>query len=292
MNTYLIEKRIKTPIHVFRVLEHDGYQLFPPGEGMTEGFVAKRQVSALDRMTAYGEFMEGLGPILDASSVLTQCAVYAPALGSHLIYRMNDNPDGVFYFYYARESQTVGMHLDIEELADLRAILGHPDWGRDRTAFRYLRQANLATSPLSRLSMLIIAGEALAGTTMVEKQCSNPNCRRPYRYSQTDKAALKRILGEHLYQEIYEALRHKLFHGGPVNERHVAEIGALVHVRLLLEHLKTKYSLQSVREIVEPPRNISYEYLARFTRMERTPSLVEVENCHEQLPFVEEPSEY
>ncbi len=111
MNTYRIHQKIKTPAHLFdREITCGSYAISPFSKKGFHGgaLLIKKDEPATNWKEAYGRFSEGLNPILDAISVVTQCAVLSTAFGSFFIYRARENERAIF-FYHARDTETVGM---------------------------------------------------------------------------------------------------------------------------------------------------------------------------------------
>ena len=293
MNRYNIKKAVRTPVQVFKnLVTSANYALTPVADLPGCGFLITADVEASSWKEAYGLFLKGIIPIINAGSVITQCAIHSFVSSSHLIYKRNDNPDHVFFFYYAAPTSAVGMMLHDAELADIERILGSDLYEQDAVAISYLRQSNTATGPVFWLSTLLMAAEAFAGTEDVERVCTS--CSHVSSYAATNKEALQEMLGSGLYDELYRKgrVRHKLVHGGRVDEAEVARIGEQVYERLILHYLVERYGLKSLREIVNPPRSESIERFATWTTCESEPELSQVVKKREELPYVVEPNGY
>jgi len=70
----------------------------------------------------------------------------------------------------------------------------------EETAFTSLKEANCAYTPTARLTMLIIAREALAGEAVTEGNCKR--CKATYSYPSVEKNVLRVILGDGLYRKV------------------------------------------------------------------------------------------
>ncbi len=293
MNSYLIQKAVRTPAHLFVVLDYPPFR-FIPGVGC--GFVAEAQLKGRDFREAFQDFMSELNPMLSVISVLTQCPVYSTGLSSYLVYRMNDNSGQIGFFYYVGETPAVGMPFHEDELSDLKRVLGHEEWKSYEVAFGYLRQANLAESPIAWLGPLLMAVEAFAGEAVVHGNCKH--CGAAYQYFGMNKEGLKAILGKVLFGKLYGSgrLRHKLFHGGEVREGEISTVAEQVYRRVVLDFVKKKFALTSLHEIVNAPRTSRYESLGIFVELKgRTigqQTLRELERDHEELISVDEPMGY
>lgn len=293
MNTYLIQQQVRTPIHLIRPMTYRTFILEPVAPDLGGGFLAKREVTAVDGVTAHRAFSLELSSILDAASVVTQCAVSALSFGSYCVYRLNANPEHLFYYHHAEEVEAVGMMLDEQELRDVERVLVAVEQSDSvRTGFGYLRQANLASSPTFFLSMLIIACEAFAGQATVTGSCSQ--CDYRYEYPGTNKVGLRAILGDDLYRDIYGTgrLRNRLIHGGRTNEAIVADVATRTYCRLLA-HLKHDLELEGVDEIIGAPRSTTYEYFRTFMQVEAgPPELLMLERDHTRVTAVSAPPSY
>jgi len=296
MNRYNIQQTVRTPLVVHQQLVTSANFVLAPIRPLDGppgcGFLVNADVEAANYTEAYVLFLNRLIPLIDVSSVITQCAIHAFATSSHLIYKRTKNSDGLMLFYHAEPTSAVGMMLDRRELADLERVLAHPEHEKDGVAFTYLRQSNIAAAPVFWLATLIMAVEAFAGTTAITRRCRK--CDDPSIVSQTDKNALRMILGEDLYKVVYQQgrLRHKLMHGGNIDEMEVARIGERVYRRLVLEYLPEKYGLRSIREIVNPPRSESIECIVTWTKWDSEPDLLEVIKKKDGLPYAPAPLSY
>ncbi len=298
MNTYIIHKKINTPIRPFREMELMGYKLFlladPVAQGPAEGFVISKEISATDGNKAYIDFVVGLVPILDAMSVITQCVIHSLASSSYFIYRVNENSNETLFFYYGGEGVTVGMGLDLEEANDIEKIcLTTRENNKERVAFTYLREANYAHTPTAFIAMLIIASEALAGEGKTQGNCKS--CNTLYEYPSADKNMLKSIMGQELYEGIYgNRFRHKLFHGGKIDEVQASDLAAKLYEKIVLEYLPRRFGLKSIRKIVNAPRSFSYEYFGAFIKNigGGVPNIVELEKNHERLISIDQIKDY
>lgn len=293
MNQYHIQQRVPTSINLFEDLSCKAYRLCPIDQGLRGGFIVRWDGKADNSVAAYRAFFTGLVPILDAISVVTQCAVQALPMGSFCIYRSNENPKNVVFFHDARETEAVGMILGREELEDVKTLVEAADES-EKIGIGYLAEANRSTSPNFFLAMLVIAVEAFAGKSKATRVCEN--CGFSKEYPTTDKQALKDICSKELYEPIYrkERLRHKLFHGGKVDGQLVADVARRLHEHLLLSYLKRRHDLHAVREIVAAPRNISYEYSRVFVGLKGKPDLLtlEEESRANRLKIIESPARY
>jgi hypothetical protein len=293
MDRYIIQHRIRTTMSMFYELECRGYQLRPIDQTVWGGILVDKEISAANASEAYKAFFVGLAPVLNAASVVTQCAVSGFHTGSYCIYKLSNNPENLALFYYAEPVETVGTALDKEEIADVRRIIEKIEGNEgDKLGIGYLRQANLASGPLFFLAMLVIAAEAFAGPLIVVGNCSN--CQYEYKYSATNRKALESLLGSDVYKALYKgkALRHRLLHGGSVDESHAAKLAMQTYEKLL-DFVKQKYGLHSVRKIVDAPRNTTFMYSRFFIKIEGGVDLIELEDAwkNKKIPVAAAPND-
>ncbi len=294
MNNYLIQKKIRTPIYPWERAECSSYMIDwfgKPFDYSYEAILITKEVVAENYKEAFKEFIVGLFPILNVMSVITQCIIESTMTTSHLIYRLNDNPERILSFYYAGKRKVVGMAFGEDEIEDITRII--KKWTEaEKIAFLYLREANMAYTATTHLTMLIIAVEALAGEGVTKRKCKT--CGAIDSYPSVNKDTLRKILGEELYKKLYDSLRHKLFHGGKVNEGDIVTIGNAVYERVVLGYFAEHYGLKSVKKIVGAPRSFSYEYFGTFVKLQKgeSISLKLLEDKHEQIPRIDTPQSY
>lgn len=296
MNRYLIHKKIRTPISLFERVECLGYMIDwygKPFDGSEEALVITKEITGDNYREAFSTFISGLIPIVNIMSVVTQCITESFSATSHIIYKINNNPERIAFFYYAGERDVVGMNVGANEIADIETILAK--WTEEeRTAFTYLREANCAFTPTARLAMLVIAAEAFAGESTMNGACKS--CGAAYSYPSVNKEAICKILGEELQRYVYvkSRLRHKLFHGGPTDEMEIVKVGDEMYKRIVLGYVVERYGLKAVHEIKNAPRSFSYECFGTFTKIEKVGavSLKQLEDNHATLQCVEKPENY
>lgn len=261
MNKYLIIKKIPTPLKMYEAIEYRGYNFSYSWEKPSNFVVVKKEVDGENYNEAYISFIEELVPVLEAISVLTQCIVDSLSMGSAFIYRLNNNQDKIMYAYLAKQTLPVGMDIeqevfdDIDKMNDLEGS----------AAISYLRESNSAYTSCHRLSMLITAVEAIAGTGSKSGECSN--CHFPYSYPSTDESRLKEILGNDLYKKVYGSIRHKLFHGSKVDDMLAAQLAGEMYDRIIFGYLKKEKGLNSIHEIKSAPRSFSFEFSGGFYKI-------------------------
>ena len=201
-------------------------------------------------------FRDQLSPVVDCLSVLTRSA-FATAGPSFLVRRLNENPDNDFYVRLASPRKPFGVAFwTDEQQSDLEALMAQC---QIRGALDYLREANNTSTPRTRLAMLVIAAESIAGTEPRVTKCIK--CGHSVKSSVTNRAKLEEILGKEDFTSLYTkkggALRHKLFHGSQVSNKEIGNLPGTVYDSILL-HLRLAYDLKTLdEEVVNAPRTFS-----------------------------------
>ena len=267
MNSYVIHQKIKAIANLGCEFEHSGYTFRPydADRGFSsEEWLAAKLIPAADWHQASTRFRQELLPILDALSVLTQCSFSVIAM-SYFVYRINNNDDGTFYLYVAHDRKTVGMSFwDKDQVHDLDRLLTIDN----KIALHYFRESNNSSTAKTRLAMLVIAAEALAGQSKKIRIC--PTCTREETYSSTDRARLEKIVGQQVYERLYVknhgSLRNRLFHGNVIEDMDVVEVLPSVYDNIL-DFLKHERGLTTLQKIVAAPRSFSsFDHGGLFVR--------------------------
>ena len=261
------------------------------------GLLATKEVIAEDFNKAYQNFALNLVPLLNAMSVVTQCAIESMGVGSQYIYRLNNNSDRIAHLYVASRREPTGMDINPNNKGDIHLLQDE----KLRTGLGFFREANNAGSPKTRLSMLLAAAEAFAGEEITKKTC--PKCgAETTSYPTTSKSGLEKVLTKNLYTEIYnkKRIRQHLFHGGKVDDSVVIEYANKVHEQLLFGYLQPTYALADPHKIIGAPRNASsFEYSGSFIKLDShvalLPSLQSLEeewDSPDNYEFCGEPAGY
>lgn len=259
MNRYLIQQKIKTVATLWDKIPYSGFTFEPfylQIPAYSKDLLVTKEIEAKDYSEAIKSFQHELIPIIDALAVISQCS-FSMLATSFLVFRLT-NPEEYAFIYFVKGRETTGMSLLNSDFADLDKLIKI----ENKAALFYFRQSINAETAETRLGMLIIAAEALAGATQSSKEC--PYCKAKLSsYPITDRDKLKEIFGEELYKKLYEkgggALRHKMFHGQKLTDDDIKENIGPVYDRILT-FLKEQYDLQNVEKIVAAPRSFnSYE---------------------------------
>ena len=256
MPSYSIEHKVLSVARMWGEKHLNGYAFkqerdFESARGVAHWRVTK-QVEADRWHSALKKFYKGLLPILDGLAVITRCAITSGG-ESYLVRRIEENPTNIFFIHLCtpRPSTPMGLWTDEQE-EDLNTLLQSPEVG---AAMHYMRSANSTHTVKTRLTMLTMAAEALAGKIEIKRTC--PHCGREIAtYSSTDRDRLQDILRQESYDALYrkDCLRHKLFHGALVADGEIGLLSDAVY-DALWTHVTQRLNLKSTRtEVVGAPR--------------------------------------
>lgn len=254
-NKYFICRRIETVAHLFDLsvdcnnFEFSGYDSSDPTNIQGRGLVAKKFINAKNFHEAAKIFSEELTDVLDGLSFTTQC-YFEHASNPTYIKKINNNNENIIFINVSRNKKGVGMPIDYI-LEDSEKLIN----SSIKDALHFLRLANNSIDPKNRYSMLVIAGESLAGTKKEIKNCTK--CNNSYEYPTTNKDKLIEIFGEKIVRENYTqhgAYRPKLFHGKKVKDIDIINISNEMHNKIL-NYLKNEFNLKNVSKIKNPPRS-------------------------------------
>lgn len=250
---YLIQYKVRTVAHLFESIEVGGFtfraydQIEPH---LTQDWVAEKTVRAEGFERAGKIFTDELLPIIDALSAQSQCA-FSILGASFYILRLEQESNKALYMHVARDTNSVGMHLGGEDVQDVEKLssIERP------AALSFLREATVAYTAQTALTMCVIAAESLAGQGRTTGSCEE--CQHKYAYSATNREELEEILGDELYGTLYRqhgALRNKLFHGVPIDD--AAGLNGLVYAKIH-EYLTSKLGLKDRSSMINAPRTFA-----------------------------------
>lgn len=262
MNDYLIKYKISTVAELIRPFEFKGYELssFTPEWWDCDAWVASKVINAKSANEARFEFINGLIPIVEKCSVVSQCAFRLIA-NSYIIYKQTNNSEGIVYVNFVRPVGYTGLHFDEDEIAQLPKLSSIPN----QQAFMYIAEAANATTFYSRLAMLLSAVEALAGEIIHGKSVI------------TNHEAIKEIIGIELHEQLYRygtGLRNKLLHGNIVAHHLFDGLSDLVYEKIRA-YLRKNYEIHMQDDVVHPQRNFhgNFQYLSTFMKLKSTSNL-------------------
>lgn len=248
MNTYLIEHKIKTLAELYEVadgkkeFEFRGFKFRQWDFTFTDGalgdaWIARKEVEANNVLEAVNDFRRELFDIVRRVSFVSQCFATAD-IESFFILRVNDNSSGVFYYSFSEETSHVPLHFEEDEKESLKKLEGF-----DRPiAFEYISQSTRSVTYTTKLAMLIIALESIAGEVVSGK---------------TNKEYIEKeiLKDEELYNEIFQyetGIRNKIFHGKEVvaGKRDYAGI---IYGKIV-DYFNEKYNTKISKNVVGPQR--------------------------------------
>lgn len=277
MHKYLIQYEVKTPASLFDPFNYHGFSFRPwqPNE-VLDKWIVEKTVEAENYTQAYNLFIKELIPVASRLSVSSQCSFQLRGR-SFLVYRTDNNSTQNIYINYTQPRDVVGLPFDKPEIENLPKLESIERIG----ALIYLQEASEAITPYTRLVMLIMASEGLAG----EKEGAKG-------YPTTDKIKLKGIIGTELFQKLYaeDRIRHKVFHGKEVDDSIIGQLNEPLYQNLLV-YLSKEYSLEFT-PAVNAPRGFygEYERSGHFYRLSNSgnPDLKEI--CEILYDYFNEPS--
>jgi hypothetical protein len=259
MNTYIIKYKISTLAELMKPFSYCGYDFGPYDNNewwSCDAWVASKTIQASHAGIARHDFANGLMPLIDRFAVISQCAFRFNA-NSYVIYKQNYNEEKVFFIHYVKKSEPVGLQFDENEISQLGKISNVSNKG----GLFFIMEAANASTYYTRLIMLIIGIEGLAGQIAVNNQV------------RTNPLVLKEILGKELNKKLYSyrfGLRNKLFHGDLFNgnmEDHSRFDGLVEELyKKIIAYLKKKYEIQLTEDVVHPQRNFheNYEFTNQY----------------------------
>ncbi len=253
MNKYLIEHKIKTITDLWGLadgkqeFEFRGFKFRQWDFNISDGaignaWIAKREFEAKDAESAIQFFREELIDIVRRVAFVSQCFASAD-LEPYFILRLNDNPEQVFFLSYSEESEHVPLHFGEEEKESLEKLEKFPN----PVVLEYIAQSGRAITYTTRLAMLIIALESIAGEISPGK---------------TNMQYIKdEILKNYdLHDEIFKfgtGIRNKIFHGKEiVGGKDYAQI---IYDRII-DFFNVKYGTKINTDVSQPQRHIFGNY--------------------------------
>ena len=262
MNQYLIEHKIKTLAELWNgenpkigKFDYQGYEFkqwdFTMAKGPTgNAWTAKRIISANNAVEAINNFRRKLSSIVDRITFISQCYT-TMGLEPFIVIRENDNSEIKFLFRYTKEVNGIPLHFGKNEQKALKELETY----EKQPVFKYLSESTRAGSYYTRLAMLIIALESIAG----EKKDRKGNVH-------TDKEYIKNeiLKDEILYKKIFgykTGIRNKIFHGKEVefDDNYADKI-----YQKIIEYFNRKYQIKINTGVVGPQRTFTGNYQGRL----------------------------
>lgn len=223
-------------------------------------WVASRKVKCKNGGEARFTFLNELLPLIDRFSVISQCTFRFIA-NTYFIYKLTNNPEKRLFIHYVRSVRPTGLHFGEKEIQQLNKLDKVPNKGG---LFFILEAAN-ATTYYTRLTMLIMAVEGLAGEIRDKGQI------------RTDHESIKKILGRELWGRLYTygiGLRNKLFHGNITDHAAYEKIADEIYKRIV-QYLKNEFKVEVEENVVQPQRGFygNFETADMFLGFKSEPTL-------------------
>ncbi len=258
MNKYLIEHKIKTIADLYDPFEYKNFHFrswdFNFAEGcIGDAWIAKKVVSAKNATEAINLFRRELFFLIGKLSFISQC-YFDAKLESYLIFKQNNNPKKILFLYITRERDGVSLNFGKDEIVALKKL----NKFKKQSVFKYLNESTNATTYYTRLAMLIIVLESIAGDKKQEEICK---CGQDRKFITTDKEKIKEILNdEKLYKSIFDykdGIRNKIFHGKEINksDNYVEKV-----YEKIIFYFNKKYNIKINTSVVGPQRNFIGNY--------------------------------
>ncbi len=244
MNSYKITQKIKTLAHLHQPFDYEGFHFKQWGSTVKEGptghaWIADKLIEAGDIAKANNEFHKNLSKIIVQCCFVSQC-YFRIISEPFMVLKQNDNPNNIIYLYHTKERKEVPLPFRKEEIESVKHLESFPR----KVAFMYINESTNTTSFYSRLAMLIIALESIAGeksTSVTDKDCIKDDILK-------DNA---------LFDKIFEhgtGIRNKIFHGKEVEirENYVKKI-----YKSIVKYFNTEYHTTINLNVVQPQRTFS-----------------------------------
>ncbi|MCJ7789738.1 MAG: hypothetical protein MUP69_06065 [Candidatus Atribacteria bacterium] len=244
MNKYKITQKIKTLAHLLQPFDCEEFHFKQWGPTVKDGptghaWIADKLIEAGDIVKANNKFRKDLFKIITQCCLVSQC-YFRMISEPFMVLKQNNNPNNIFYLYHTNERMAVSLPFGKEEIESVKHLKSFPRKG----AFMYINESTNATSFYSRLAMLIIALESIAGEKSI---------------SVTDKDYIKNdILKDNvLFDKIFQyetGIRNKIFHGKEVEikDNYVKKI-----YESIVKYFNTKYHTTINLNVVHPQRTFS-----------------------------------
>jgi len=261
MNQYFIEHKIKTLAELYNGKEpltgnfyYKNYEFkqwdFSKEKGpQGKAWIVKGIISADSVIDGINNFRKELSAIIDRIGFISQCYTTIES-EPFIVVKENNNPEKIFLLQYTKEINGVPLHFDKEKQMALNSLENYDK----QAVFKYLSESTRAGTYYTRLAMLIIALESIAG----EKNDKNGQVH-------TDKEAIKQILKEdNLYEKIFNyktGIRNKIFHGKEVkfDDDYVKKIYAKI-----VEYFNENYQTKINTTVINPQRTFTGNYQEIF----------------------------
>src|SRR3989338_1356568 len=275
-NEYLIQYRLKTLAELIKPFSYKKFKFknwdFSIREGLLgKSWIASKKIMADSISEAHAQFYKELNLIVGKLAFTSQCS-FNMQLEPYLIFKTNNNPERIFFMFYSKETNAVGLHYDKEEIEALKRLIKF----KKDTPFFYINESSRATTPHARLAMLIIALESIAGDIEKIRECSS--CKKTESYPSTNYKVIDEILGENFRKEIFKShkgIRNQLFHGKEIPN--IQDNADKIYEKIVVYFVEN-YSCNLDKEVVHPQRNfnnnkICGQFWLKMTSKKNRPNL-------------------
>ncbi len=241
MNEYKISHKIKTLAELWEPFAYKGFNFrqwdFTIADGPKgEAWIVEKEIKASNLLNAINKFRKELLDIIQQCCFVSQC-YFSFIPESWMVLKKNNNDENIFFLRFTKEVEAVSLHFDKEEIESLKKLDSFPR----KPAFMYLNESTNAVTFYSRLAMLIITLESIAG----EK---SPNV--------TDKEFIKNkiLKDDKLFDEIFargSGIRNKIFHGKDVDitDNYIDNI-----YKKIVEYFNSEFGTNINLSVVDPQR--------------------------------------
>ncbi|EKD99966.1 MAG: hypothetical protein ACD_22C00127G0016 [uncultured bacterium] len=285
MNKYLISTKIASVSRLVKPFSLDGFNFcrYDQQDWDCDAWVATKSIEASNMLDAKRIFFRTLSPHIEKFSAVSQCAFRLFA-NSYFIFKEDNNTDNLIYIYFCKTTGHVGLMFDDEEIQQVCKLSD----SLSNKGFFYLGESTNATTYYTRLTMLIMAVEGFAGENTIKTKNKT--------IFKINHKALRAILGEDLYKNLYEpgvGLRNVLFHGKLEDHSKFDGLNERIYEKLTLLLSKT-YDIAFEENVVHPQRNFheNYVYMHNFWTFKETTILDihkiedDLENRHSKNNFL------
>jgi|GEM_PF-2047198 len=256
MEKYLIKYKIATVAELVNAFDYRGFRFEPATNEWwhCDAWIATKTIEAENIIKARSQFYKELLPLIERFSVVSQCAFRVTA-NTYFIYKLTNNKDKVIYIFYVRESGHTGLMFDEQEINQLDNF----DNVVNKEALIYVAEAANASTFYTRLTMLIMGIEGLAGELVTKKEIK------------TNKTELITILGQPLFDQLYAygtGIRNKLFHGKTFSNQLIDGLTEKVYDKIR-DYLEQKYNIHLEKNVVNPQRNFhgNFQFAGTYEKL-------------------------
>lgn len=247
MSKYEISHKVKILATIWEPFDYDGFHFkqwdFTIADGPKgESWIVNKEIEANGLLEAINKFRKDLLEIIQRCCFVSQC-YFSLIPESWMVVKKNDNTDNIFFLRFTKETKGVPLHFNKEEIESLKKLESFPR----KPAFMYLNESTNTMTFYSRLAMLIIALESIAG----EK---SPNV--------TDKDYIKNkiLKDDNLFDGIFAhgtGIRNQIFHGKDVNitDNYIRKI-----YNKIIAYFNTEYKTTINSSVENPQRTFWGNY--------------------------------